>query len=55
MREILILVGAEAEHKVTIGWSTESCDSDNKLKNLRNEFHFSDVYRRVNYIGSRAK
>ena len=22
---------------------------------LRNEFHFSEVYRSVNYIGSRAK
>ena len=22
---------------------------------LRNEFHFSDVYRSINYIGSRAK
>ena len=31
--------------------------SPNKLFNLinRNEFHFSDVYRSVNYIGSRAK
>ena len=25
------------------------------VKELRNEFHFSDVYRSVNYIGSHAK
>ena len=27
----------------------------NSVNLLRNEFHFSEVYRSVNYIGSRAK